>query len=112
MAVANEALVRLAANDLGVSGSEFNRKFMARFGAPVDVVVNAWNMILIDFADGRFKLKHLLWTCHWLKVYGKESDICNNLRTTRPTFRRYRNRVLVFIFAMRGQVVSSMNLRC
>lgn len=106
MAFASEGVVRIAAGNLGVDGSEFDRKFLSVFGAKVEVVALTWNLLLIDFAEGRYELKHFLWTCHWLKGYGKEADIVNRLRTTRPTFRQYRNRILVFIFAMKGNVVS------
>jgi len=85
-----------------------HRDFVSAFGKTPDVIATMWNMLICNEHDHKagLRLKHLLWTCLFVKHYGSESNVVNQCRTSPNAFRKYRNLVLLRSCGIRGKVVS------
>jgi len=78
--------------------TENMRMFKQYFGVSPLVLATCWRLLMVHFShlriiktsNSRLKVlepKHLLWTCLFMKTYGKESINCNIADTNVKTFR-------------------------
>jgi hypothetical protein len=77
--------------------------FSSHFGTPPHVVAIVWH--LIDKPEG-VEPKHLLWTLLFLKVYASEDVLHNMVGTSKNTYRKWTDIILVEVFGLKQKVVS------
>jgi hypothetical protein len=81
--------------------------FCSHFGTPPHVVAIVWH--LIDKSEGA-EPKHLLYTLLFLKLYASEDVIHNMGGTSKNTYRKLTDIVLVEVFGLKQKVISSFFL--
>jgi len=96
------------------SSAESEMEFRAHFGLSTSSVFLLWNQ-LVDAPRSRVpantKLKHLLWTLLYLKVYPTEFVLCRMVKTNRKTLRTWIGKMLDAIFGLVPQKVGASH-RC
>jgi hypothetical protein len=78
--------------------------FSSHFGTTPHVVAIAWH--LIDTPKGAER-KHLLWKLLFLKVYESEDVLHNMVGTSKNTYRKGTDIILVEVFGLKQKLVSS-----
>jgi hypothetical protein len=77
--------------------------FSSHFGTPPHVVAIVWH--LIDKPEGA-EPKHLLWILLFIKVYASEDVLHNMVGTSKNTYRKWTDIILVEVFGLKQKVVS------
>ena len=83
------------------------RLFRSNFGVSPLTMRKCWTLLLMHNASAKFKPKHLLWTCLFLKTYGKEGTHCSICDCDPKTFRRWIWTVVRAISNLEAHVVST-----
>jgi hypothetical protein len=78
--------------------------FSSHFGTPPHVVAIVWQ--LIDNPEGA-EPKHILWILLFLKVYESEDVLHNMVGTSKNTYRKWTDIILVEVFGLKQKLVSS-----
>ena len=91
-----------------------DRDFREYFGCGPLVALSLWNLLAtMDMVPSGGTLEHFMWTLMFLKLYTKESPLCNLAGgVDRKTFSKW---VWLFIFAISGlesTVVSILTICC
>ena len=85
-------VVVVARQILGLHGKRFEnerefRKFRDYFGCSIETTVALWVLLTQHTDIGKAKVKHLLWTLLFMKVYSVESVLCGLVgHPTQKTF--------------------------
>jgi len=85
------------------------RLFRSNFGVSPRTMQKCWTLLLMHAASSKIKPKHLLWTCLFLKTYGKECTHCSICQCDPKTFRRWIWIVVRAISNLEAHVVSTAN---
>jgi len=88
------------------------RFFKENFGVTPDVMLKCWNLLIHHGAYEQgspllgIKPKHLIWTCLFLKVYGKEGTHCALCKCDPKTYRLWVWKIVRAISKVEPHVVS------
>jgi hypothetical protein len=77
--------------------------FDSHFGTEPKVVAIVWNMM--EKPKGA-RPKHLLWTLLFLKLYSNEDVLKNMAKTSKNTFRKWTELILVELYKLEPKLVS------
>ena len=101
---------------LGLHGTQFvseseYRKYREYFGCSIDTKVALW-ILLSKFTDiGKAKVKHLLWTLLFMKVYTTESVLCGLVgHPSEKTFRKWTKLIIEQIASLEEFLVSQKRM--
>ena len=103
-----------AGRPIGSDGTE-DRHFREFFGAGPFVVAKLWILMANhDIIPPEGKIKHLLWTLHFLKAYPRQATVCSTVGGSTgaidpKTFRKYMRPFIRSIADLETAVVSSQS---
>jgi len=84
------------------------RQFISMFGCTLDIVMIVWRkLVLQEMLPDDARVKHLLWTLAFLKVYGSEYVMASMFRCTEKTMRKW---VWLFIDKMSSLEIVSKGI--
>ena len=74
-----------------------DRKFAAHFGIAKETMKILWLHIQSLDTDGIFKLKHLLWTLYFMKVYNSSDVSASFWKVDPKTYSKWVWKLIVFL---------------